>query len=337
MADRPLPGSPDDHSAATGADLGIWRTPLEPADRLGAALGLGPGDLWVKRDDWLGLGGGGNKLRKLAPLCAAARAGGATTLITSGAAQSNYARLTAAAARRLGLEVTLVLSIGDHVAGTGNLALDGLFGADIVWARGDPSALDEAVEQAASDVRARGGTPAVLPFGGSDAIGAAGYQTCARELLEDATGLVHVVTPVGSGGTMAGLVAGLGPERVLGGHAGAVPDPHKRVAKLAAELLERPVAPGRLRIDLDVAGDGYEKPTDASRRAMDLAARHEGIVLDPVYGAKAMVALIGAVQRGEIVAGERTAFVLTGGLPGLFGHAMATELAERTAPPRPPA
>lgn len=324
---------PDHHHAATGADLGIWRTPLEPADRLGASLGLAPGDLWVKRDDWLGLGGGGNKLRKLAPLCASARARGATTLIAGGAAQSNYARLTAAAARRLGLEVTLVLSIGEDVAGSGNLTLDGLFGADIVWAHGDASALDDAVEQAARDVRARGATPAVLPFGGSDAIGAAGYRACADELLEQAPDLVHVVTPVGSGGTMAGLVAGLGPERVLGGHAGAVPDPRERVAKLAAELLQRPLAPDQLRIDLDVVGAGYEKPTDASRRAMELAARHEGIVLDPVYGAKGMAALIRAVERGEIVSGERAAFVLTGGLPGLFGHPMAAELARRTTQP----
>src|ERR1700754_4552403 len=100
--------------------LGVWNTPLEPADRLGNAIGLAPGDLWMKRDDWLGLGGGGNKLRKLQPLCAAALDAGATTLITSGAGQSNYARLTAASARRVGLEVTLVLS-GD--AGTGNLTL----------------------------------------------------------------------------------------------------------------------------------------------------------------------------------------------------------------------
>jgi D-cysteine desulfhydrase len=325
---------PNHHHAPADADLGVWRTPLEPADRLGASLGLAPGDLWVKRDDWLGLGGGGNKLRKLTPLCASARAAGATTLIASGAAQSNFARLTAAAARRLGFEVTLVLSLGEDVTGTGNLTLDELFGADIVWAKGDASALDDAVEQAAGDVRARGGTPAVLPFGGSDAIGAGGYRACALELLDEAPDLVHVVTPVGSGGTMAGLIAGLGPDRVLGGHAGAVPDPRERVAKLAAELLGRPPAPDRLRVDLDVVGDGYEKPTDASRRAMELAAHHEGIVLDPVYGAKAMAALIRAVERGEIASGERTAFLLTGGLPGLFGHPMATELASRATQSR---
>jgi D-cysteine desulfhydrase len=313
----------------TDADLGIWRTPLEPADRLGAALGLAPGDLWVKRDDWLGLGGGGNKLRKLAPLCAAAIADGATMLITSGAAQSNHARLTAAAARRLGLEVTLVLSPGDHDTATGNLSLDALFGAEIVWAPADPSALGDAVAQAARDARARGARPAVLPFGGSNAIGASGYQACARELLEDAPNLSHVVTPVGSGGTMAGLVAELGPERVLGGDAGAAPDPRERVAALAGELLGRPVSADDLRLDLDVVGAGYERPTDASRHAMALAATHEGIVLDPVYGAKAMAALIGAVERGEIARGERAAFVLTGGLPGLFGHPIAAELALR--------
>jgi L-cysteate sulfo-lyase len=298
--------------------LGVWKTPLEPADRLGAAFGLAPGDLWVKRDDWLGLGGGGNKLRKLEPLCAAAVTAGATLLITSGAAQSNYARLTAASARRLGLGVTLVLSGAE---GTGNLTLDGLFGAEIVWTQGDASALGDAVADVAEAARALGAVPAVLPFGGSDAVGASGYEACARELVEDAPDLVHVVAPVGSGGTMAGLVAGLGPQRVLGGHAGAVPDPRERVAALAG------VAAGALRIDLDVVGAGYEQPTDASRRAMRLAAECEGIVLDPVYGAKGLAALMAAVERGEIRAGERTILLLTGGLPGLFGHPMAAELA----------
>jgi L-cysteate sulfo-lyase len=224
----------------------------------------------------------------------------------------------------------LVLSPGEgSAAATGNLALDELFGADIVWAPGDASALHDAVDQSARDVRTRGGTPAVLPFGGSDAVGASGYQACAEELLDQAPDLAHVVTPVGSGGTMAGLVAGLGPERVLGGHAGAVPDPHARVARLVSDLLGRPLTAGELRIDLDVVGAGYEQPTDASRRAMELAARREGIVLGPVYGAKAMVALIRAIERGEIATGERTAFLLTGGLPGLFGHPIAGELARR--------
>jgi L-cysteate sulfo-lyase len=116
-------------------DLGVWRTPVERAPRLATRIGLRPDDLWVKRDDWLGLGGGGNKLRKLEYLCAhALEEGDATVLVTGGATQSNYCRLTAASARRLGLGVVLVLT-GDGPAGAaGNLTLDGLFQADVRWA-----------------------------------------------------------------------------------------------------------------------------------------------------------------------------------------------------------
>jgi D-cysteine desulfhydrase len=114
--------------------LATWPTPLEAGPQLARALGLDPGDLWLKRDDLSGLGGGGNKVRKLEWTCAAALAEGARTLVTSGAAQSNHARLTAAAGARLGLDVVLVLSGTPDRAGAGNLVLDGLFGARTVWA-----------------------------------------------------------------------------------------------------------------------------------------------------------------------------------------------------------
>jgi D-cysteine desulfhydrase len=329
-------GTGHDHVLPATVDLGVWTTPLEPADRLGTAVGLQPGDLWLKRDDWLGHGGGGNKLRKLERLCAVAIAGGATTLVTSGAAQSNYARLTAAAARRLGLEVVLVLSRpGQDTVPTGNLTLDGLFAAEIVWADGPPAALAGAVEEAAATVRKRGGHPAVLPFGGSNAVGASGYMTCGQEILAAAPDVAHVVCAVGSGGMMAGLVAALGAARVLGGHAGALSDPRRAVAELASQLTHQDVPPARLRLDEQVVGDGYEHPTPDSTRAMDLAGRHAGVILDPVYGAKAGAALLSAVEGGAIRPGERTVLVLTGGLPGLFGHPVAVELARRTSGPRP--
>jgi L-cysteate sulfo-lyase len=323
----------DDVLAAT-VDLGVWATPLEPADRLGGAVGLRPGDLWLKRDDWLGHGGGGNKLRKLERLCAVAIADGATTLVTSGAAQSNYARLTAAAARRLGLEVVLVLSRPSHDGvSSGNLTLDGLFAAEIVWTDGAPAGLADAVEEVAAMVRTRGGRPAVLPFGGSNAVGASGYVTCGEEILVDAPDVAHVICAVGSGGMMAGLVAALGADRVLGGHAGAVRDPRNAVAELASQLTHQDVPPARLRLDEEVVGEGYERPTPNSARAMDLAGRHAGVILDPVYGAKAGAALIAAVEGGAIRPGERTVLVLSGGLPGLFGHPVAAELARRSFGP----
>jgi D-cysteine desulfhydrase len=311
-------------------DLGVWRTPLEPAPRLAERIGLGAGDLWVKRDDWLGFGGGGNKVRKLELLCAAAIEQGATTLVTSGAAQSNYARLTAAAARRLGLGVVLVLVPEGAAARTGNLALDGLFGAEIRWA--EWARLDEVAAAVVEELRARGERPALLPYGGSNATGARGYLACAGELAEQAPDARHVVVAVGSGGTMAGLVAGLGAERVLGVNAGAVPDAAVRVAAMVSELAEasggpRPVGHAELRLCDEQIGGGYEQLTDSARQAMREAGRHEGLILDPVYTGKAMAGLAAAVETGEIGRGQRTVFVHTGGLPGLFGHPFASELA----------
>jgi D-cysteine desulfhydrase len=306
-------------------DLGVWRTPLEPAPRLGRHIGLLEDDLWIKRDDWLGLGGGGNKLRKLEHLCAEAIDQGATTLVTSGAAQSNYCRLTAAAARRLGLAVVLVLAGDGHAAQTGNLTLEALFDAEVRWA-GDAS-LDDAVREVADDLRARGQRPAVLPFGGSNARAALGYLACATELEEQARGAEHFVVAVGSGATMAGLVAGLGADRVLGVDAGAVSDVEDRVAGMLAEL----GGGGSLRFDRSQIGPGYELLTDQARRAMADAGRCEGVILDPVYTAKAFAGLTAAVRSGEIQPGQRTVFVHTGGLPGLYGHPVAAELAAGVA------
>jgi len=294
------------------AELASWPTPLEPAPRLAAALGLEPGDLWIKRDDLTGLGGGGNKVRKLEWLCGAALASGATALVTSGAAQSNHARLTAAAGARLGLDVVLVLRGGPDPAASGNLALDGLFGATVVWA-GDAD-LAGRVDEVAGELRGRGAVPAVIPFGGSSPLGARGYVVCGEELTAQAPDLAQVVVALGSGGTMAGLVHALGADRVLGVHVGAVPDP----AAVVAGMLDRP-APA-LRIRVDQVGDGYPVLTPAAWDAMATAARTEGLVLDPVYTSRAMAGLAAAVRDGSVVPGERTVFLHSGGLPGLFGH-----------------
>ncbi len=320
---------------ASRVDLGVWRTPLEPAPRLAQRIGLGSEDLWIKRDDWLGFGGGGNKLRKLELLCGEAIAQGATTLVTTRAAQSNYARLTAAAARRLGLDVVLVLAgHGPAGGGTGNLTLDGLFEAEIRWA-GDLAReqLDAAAAEVAEELCRDGRRPALLPYGGSNALGARGYLECAVELATQAPDARHVIVAVGSGATMAGLVAGLGPKRVLGVDAGAVPDVGGRVATMVAELAgpehssRGDVEEGTLRLSGEQVGAGYEQLTNGALQAMRDAGRCEGVVLDPVYTAKAMAGLTAAVQSGEIRAGERTVFVHTGGVPGLFGHPIAAELA----------
>jgi len=291
-------------------------TPLEAAPRLAQAIGLEPGDLWIKRDDLTGLGGGGNKARKLEWTAGAARAHGATTLVTSGAAQSNHARLTAAAGARLGLDVVLVLAGEPGDTATGNIALDGLFGAAIVWAgKVNDATLGDAVADVAAQLRAQGRQPEIIPFGGSSVLGAQGYVEAGEELLAQLPGLTSAVVAVGSGGTMAGLVMALGAERVLGVHCGAVPDPERAVARLAGDL-----GGARLRLRLDQVGAGYSALTGQVREAMVTAARTEGIVLDPVYTGRALAGLIAAVRDGDVRPGEPTALLHTGGLPGLFGH-----------------
>jgi D-cysteine desulfhydrase len=291
---------------------------------LSVKIGLLPADLWIKRDDLTGLGGGGNKVRKLQYTCAVALANGATTLITCGAAQSNNARLTAAAGAHLGLEVILVLAGGHDSPTTGNLALDELFGATIVWAGdADDIDMDARAKEIARELRHRGVVAEVLPYGGSSVEGARGYADCARELLAQAPDLEHLVVAVGSGGTMAGLVHVLGTTKVLGVHTGAVADPLGRVQVLLDGLADRKARSGehtQIRLDLDQVGDGYSHLTPRVREALRLAARTEGIVLDPIYTGRALAGLQAAVAEGEVRPGQRTVLLHSGGLPGLFGH-----------------
>ncbi|MBY8878827.1 pyridoxal-phosphate dependent enzyme [Actinacidiphila acidipaludis] len=307
--------------------LGTWPTPLEPAPRLAAALGLGSADLWVKRDDLTGLGGGGNKVRKLEWTVGAALTDGADTLVTTGAPQSNHARLTAAAAARLGLTAVLVFPGAPGGSASGNLALDGLFGARIVWAGDvDADGLAEVAARTVERLAGDGRRPALIPFGGSNALGAQGYAECGRELLAQLPDLATVVVALGSGGTMAGLVAALGPERVLGVDTRAMAEPAAAVAAMATGAGERAVTPGELLIR-DQPGD-YGVLTPPIADALTLAARTEGLVLDPVYTGRALAGLAAAVADGTVLPGRATVFLHTGGLPGLFGHPAAIRHAE---------
>jgi L-cysteate sulfo-lyase len=317
---------------ADGATFGVWRTPCEPVPRLAERLGLGPGDLWVKRDDLLTVGAGGNKLRKLEHLCDAAREESATALVACGAAQSNFCRLTAAVGPRVSLKVVLVLRGDSTGSGTGNLSLDALFGAEVRWAAADADAihLEGLAHDVASELVGRGEHPYVLPFGGSNALAARGYVTAGEEITEEIGAVDHVVVAVGSGATMAGLVAALGAERVLGVDVGAVPNAGLRVTNILEQLEVRMPSAERgawLRLDRSQIGPGYGAMTDAAREAMFNAGQTEGLILDPVYTAKAFAGLTAAVRSGEIKRGERTVFVHTGGLPGLYGHPFAAELA----------
>jgi 1-aminocyclopropane-1-carboxylate deaminase/D-cysteine desulfhydrase-like pyridoxal-dependent ACC family enzyme len=300
-------------------DFALLPTPVEPARRLAQALDMDDDALWVKRDDLTGLGGGGNKVRKLAYLGADALAQGCDVLVTGGGRQSNHVRTTAAAANRLGLDCTIVLGSDPVDVPSGNVLLDVLFGASIEWA--GPVGyheLNAAIEDAAARLRSEGRRPYAIPIGGASAVGEQGYVAAVPELLAQLPGVELVVTASGSGGTQAGLAAGFGDHaRVLGVDVGARPDLGEFVAAAA------PGALGPVQVDHGQVGGGYGMPTDAARTALDLFARCEGLILDPVYTGKAGAALVAARRDGRIARDTRTVFLHTGGMPALFSPRFA--------------
>jgi D-cysteine desulfhydrase len=303
-------------------------TPLQPADRLGAALGLAAGRLFVKRDDLTPLAGGGNKVRKLDRLCAVALATGADVLVTGGGAQSNHVRATAVAARALGLDAVAVLSGDQPATYSGNLVIDALMGAEIVWTGlGTLTELEAAIDAEAARLAAAGRRPYTIPIGGADPVGSRGYVAAAAELEAQLPGFDLVVTPAGSGGTQAGLAAGLGGhERVLGVSVGAFPDIAERVARLAAATareagLNEPA--GSPRLDARYAEAGYGTRLDEALDAMRLAARSEGLVLDPVYTGKALAGLAAGLAEGTIEKNSRIVFLHCGGVFGLLSNTYA--------------
>ncbi|MFJ4467543.1 D-cysteine desulfhydrase family protein [Streptomyces sp. NPDC089424] len=321
-----------DHTRHRPVLLSTYPTPLQPASRLATAIGLRPEDLWIKRDDLTGLAGGGNKIRKLEWTVGAALADGADTLVTTGAAQSNHARLTAAAGARLGLDVVLVFPGTPSPSWTGNLVLDSFLGASIFWAgEVDADGLADAAHSVADRLRRAGARTAFIPFGGSSSLGARGYLQCARELRAQASDIRHTVVALGSGGTMAGLVAGFGAEAVLGVDTGARSGAAEAVQDFAGPLMSRPLEAADLRVRDDQIGAGYATYTDEAAAALSVTARTEGIILDPIYTGRAMAGLIAAVRDGDIRPGEKTVFLHTGGLPGLFGNADAQAHAARIA------
>jgi 1-aminocyclopropane-1-carboxylate deaminase/D-cysteine desulfhydrase-like pyridoxal-dependent ACC family enzyme len=304
-----------------GPRLAHLPTPLEPADRLGATLGLATGRLWVKRDDCTGLATGGNKARKLDLLVADALAGGADVLVSGGGLQSNHARTTAAAATRAGLGCVLAFNAAPPDRLEANQVLDVLLGAERRFL--GPIGMDElnpALDRIADELRRAGRRPYVIPIGGSSPLGASAYVAAADEIVAD---LGHddvlVVTATGSGGTHAGLAARLGHDRVMGVDVGAIADPGATVRALAvdvAALVRLPRPSGEPWLVRDQVGERYGAPTTACRAALLLAARGEGLLLDPVYSGKALAGLVAlppdSVPRRAIV------FLATGGTPVLF-------------------
>jgi D-cysteine desulfhydrase family pyridoxal phosphate-dependent enzyme len=313
--------------------LAVTPTPLQPMDRLGHALGMAPGQLLVKRDDLTGLAGGGNKARKLGFLVGDALAAGCDTLITGGAAQSNHVRMTAAAARAAGLHCTAVLGGEAPAVDEGNLVLDRLLGLDIVWVGAyDGFQIEQEIAETAMRLRAEGRNPYEIPLGGASPVGTLGYVEAADELCHQLPGGAIVYTATGTGGTQAGLVVGFGHhERVRGVDVGALDDVEARIGTLVpgvASLAGRSLPQGRVHLDREHVGPGYGARTDGAREALELCARLEGIILDPVYSAKAMAALITDQRAGRIPAGQTIVFLHTGGLPSLFTGRVAAWLAE---------
>ncbi|MGA7817398.1 D-cysteine desulfhydrase family protein [Caballeronia sp.] len=312
-------------------------TPIQHLPRL--STHLGGVNVFVKRDDLNGLGGGGNKLRKLEFLIGEALAAGADTIITVGARQSNHARLTAAAAARVGLKCELVLTRvvprfdGDYID-NGNILLDDLFGARVHDLPGSANSLQFAQERA-SELRGQGRNVYVCPLGGSSPIGCLGYADCAAEIVGQsrAEGLSfdRIVVPNGSGGMHAGLVAGLvalglNPSLVAGftvygnaeqAHAITLDKANQTVRLIDANLS---IDHDAISIDEGQRGSGYGIPTDSMRAAVRLMASTEGLLLDPVYGGKAFAGLVESVTSGEHRPGQNVLFVMTGGLPGLFAY-----------------
>ena len=299
--------------------LRLWteETPVHPVPRLAEALGLHPERLLMKRDDLIGWGGGGNKARKLERSLGRAVARGTSTVLTTGAAQSNHARMTAAAGAALGLDVVLVLE-GQEVAARGNVLLDGLYGARIVWSGDEPA--ESRAASVVAELETAGTRVHRVAFGGSDAHSVQGFVDAGHELTGQVGEVDHVVVALGSGGTMAGLVEALGPERVLGVHCGAVAEPRAVVAGFLAER-GTGIRADALRIDDGRVGSGYAHLTDEAREALVLVARTTGILLDPTYTARAAAGLAAAVREGSIGPGDRVVLWHSGGVPGLFGHA----------------
>jgi D-cysteine desulfhydrase len=308
-------------------------TPLEELPRMSAALD-GP-RLQIKRDDQTGLALGGNKARKLEFLLGDALKQGADTLLTAGAAQSNHCRQTAAAAAKAGLKCEVFLNGTPPDLPNGNLLLDHLLGVEIHWI---PRAERAAKMNArAETLKAEGRKPYVIPVGGSNGIGAVGYVVAMLELNEQIKrqGLKvdHIVFGTSSGGTQAGMVAGarfVGFERGLhgigidkgdedqGGYEAELAEIANETARYC-EWDER-FEPGDFTVVYGYKGAGYGVVGDLEREAIRMAARTEGILLDPVYAGRAFGALIDLIRKGEFRKDETVLFWHTGGAPALFGY-----------------
>ena len=306
-------------------------TPITELTRLTQFLG-GP-RIFVKRDDLTGLALGGNKTRKLEFILAEAVAQGADTLITAGAIQSNHCRQTAAAAAVVGLECHLVLGGEAPSSANGNVLLDTLLGAHLHWAGEHRKGEDiPALVQA---LLAQGKRPYVVPYGGSNVLGATAYVAAMEEVSRQThSGFTHMVVASSSGATQAGMVVGQKlymPQCQVVGIAidkdGVGETPFKSavlaLANDCAHYLKQPLHfdPKDVLLEQGFTGDGYAVIGNPEREAIAITAQLTGILLDPVYTGRAMAGLFGMIRAGRFKATDRVLFWHTGGAPALFAYA----------------
>lgn len=310
-------------------------TPIEFLPRLSETL-KGP-NVYVKRDDIGGLSAGGNKTRKLEFLMADALNKGADTIITCGAVQSNHCRLTLSAAVKEGLSCHLVIEerVADSYRpdGNGNNFLFHLLGVRGVTVVPGGSDMMAEMQKVAGELEQNGARPYIIPGGGSNSLGSLGYVACAQEILQQSfdMGLTFdaVVCASGSGGTHSGLLTGF--------HGNNVDIPIygidvKQSADLQIQLIAKLAGETARLLDIDGApiesircygeyvGPGYSLPTEEMVEAIDMLAKLEGILLDPVYTGKAMAGLIDLASQGVFAKGANVLFVHTGGSPALYAY-----------------
>ncbi len=322
--------------------LGHLPTPLDEVPRLSQALG-GPRIL-VKRDDLTGLALGGNKTRQLEFLMADAIQKGADTIVTSAAAQSNMCRQTAAAAAKLGLGAVLVLRSMDRQELQGNLLLDRMFGAQIHFIATDDPYSDlstRTMEELAANLTRAGKRPYTIDVRTAPALATLGSVACGLELHKQLVARdiapSHLYVATSSGVTHAGLllvsemlalswrIQGISVQRPSD-------EMRRRIALKVAETarllsFKSAIRAEDVRVDDGYIGPAYGMTTDECVRAITLAGRTEGLVMDPVYSGKSLAGLIGHIQRGQLGAKDTVVFIHTGGAPSLFAHAAG--IAER--------
>ena len=313
-------------------ELAQLPTPVHPLPRLSSHLG-GP-ELWIKRDDLTGLAFGGNKTRKLETLCAAALAKKSDLLITVGAIQSNHCRQTAAAAARLGLDCILVLVGESPETLSANLLLDCLMGAEIRWS--SKAKRDEMLNSVYDEKIRLGRKPYSIPYGGSNAVGASAYVLALKELNDQKMKPEWIVFATSSGGTQAGLIAGAKMSGFRGQILGISVDekarnlrPHiAQVAQETSSLLNEPITLSEqdILVNDNYLGGGYAVMGNPEREAIDLFARYEGILIDPVYTGRAAAGLIDLIRQGFFPKQDRVLFWHTGGTPALFADAYRKDL-----------